>query len=77
MQEVKQYSAYPYVVFECVPEHLSCGLWHTGNMDISGEVPCHIPNSNAFANFLSENKPCHIYNKNEILMQPFQVLADW
>jgi hypothetical protein len=46
------------------------------NMDISGEVLCHIPNSNVFAGFLSECKPCHIYDKDEILMPPFQVLAE-
>jgi hypothetical protein len=45
-------------------------------MDIAGEVLCHIPNSNAFEGFLSENKPCHIYGNNETLMQPFQVFPD-
>jgi hypothetical protein len=47
-----------------------------GNMDIAGEVLCHIPNSNAFAGFLSENKLCHIYGSNETLMQPLQVFPD-
>jgi hypothetical protein len=47
-----------------------------GNMDIAGEVLCHIPNSNVFAGFLFENKPCHIYDNNETPVQPFQVLSD-
>jgi hypothetical protein len=45
------------------------------NMDISGEVLCHIPNSNAFAGFLSVCKPCHTYDNDEIQMPPFQVFV--
>jgi hypothetical protein len=46
------------------------------NMGISGEVLCHIPNSNVFEGFLSECKPFHIYDNDEILMPPLQGLAE-
>lgn len=74
--DVNWYLACPCVVFECVLEHLSSGLWHTDNMGISGEVLCHIPNSNVFVDFLSECKPCHTYDNDEILVPPLQDLAE-
>jgi hypothetical protein len=46
------------------------------NMDISGEVLCHIPNSNAFAGFPSGCKPCHIYDNDVIPLPSPQVLAE-
>jgi hypothetical protein len=68
--------ACPYDAERYAPECFPCGLWHKGNMGISGEALCHIPSSNVFAGFLSEYKPCHIYYRNERLLELHPVPAE-